>query len=646
VRPGAGSLILAAALAVLFFALTAASAGAVIAGEFGVDLRTRSVANEKALTYHGGPVVSSSDTYAIYWDPVGGYRSEWMTLIDGYLHDVGAASGQLSNIFSLNGQYTGPAGTRASYASTFRGAYTDTNPYPSSGGCHEPAGQPTCLTDSEIRTELKRFIAANHLPTGINVIYFLLTPPAVTVCTDTGGKGNCSDSSTETQEEEEDSTGNVVNANGFCGYHSAIEPGSPSPIVYAVQPWIAGHAGHVISQVPVKTSVPTAATLACQNGQQLVEPNQQSTLSHFDSYETGLADLIINNLSIEQDDIVVDPLLNGWYQGETAAEQSDLCQGVFNPAPAEELPKPPETTHALNISNETINGDHYYLQWGLSSVGITSGKGVVCWEGTELIPHFTATNPVNGGDVVAFDANESYISLDANIAELAPDEPYQAPIYTWNFGDGTPEVSGPLDASVFHSYEYGGDYPVTLTVTDSGGNSANITKSIPVSGPPRPSSGSPSPAVLPAVTTPAAPVASVPQGSVSSSAPVITDFVESTSLKKATSRGLAVHYTVNEQVAGSVQVMLETSVAKRLGIKGQLATGLAKGTPSETIIGTAVLVTTKAGTGTVHVRFASKTAARLARSHKLKLMLRLVARNASRVHPLTTTTLSTVVLSG
>ncbi len=58
----------------------------------------------------------------MYWDPANAYHNDWMTLIDGYLHDVGAASGQLSNIFALDGQYTGPGGTRANYNSTFRGA--------------------------------------------------------------------------------------------------------------------------------------------------------------------------------------------------------------------------------------------------------------------------------------------------------------------------------------------------------------------------------------------------------------------------------------------------------------------------------------------------------------------------------------------
>ena len=57
----------------------------------------------------------------------------------------------------------------------------------------------------------------------------------------------------------------------------------------------------------------------------------------------------------------------------------------------------------------------------------------------------------------------------------------------WNFGDGSPEISGyapglgPVRSepwlsecaeSVFHTYSAGGTYTVTLTVTDVGGNTA------------------------------------------------------------------------------------------------------------------------------------------------------------------------------
>jgi hypothetical protein len=203
-----------------------------------------------------------------------------------------------------------------------------------------------------------------------------------------------------------------------------------------------------------------------------------------------------------------------------------------------------------------------------------------------------------------------------------------------------------------------------LTVTDVGGDTASVTEPIAVVGPPPPSSGSGTTPGGTTSVTPSTGGSSTGSGSTGTGttgstgttggsghgqsgtpAPVLTDVVVSKSLKKVKSSGLAVHYTVNEQVAGSVQVLLESSIAKRLGIKGPAATGLAKGSPSAIVIGSAVLVTTKAGQGTIKIKFSSKTAARLARSHKLKLMLRLVARNASRQSPQTATLLSTVVLS-
>lgn len=644
----------ALALAVALLALAAAPAGALVvepnAGErFGVQTRQQVLHPElekaRPLQYRGGPVIKESDTYAIYWDPVGAYRADWLSLIDRYFHDVGAASGQLGNVFSINSQYTGPQKTRAAYNSTFRGAYTDTDRYPTSGNCKEPEGEPVCLTDAQIQAELRQFVKANGLPTGVDVIYFLLTPPGVTVCLDGGEKGNCSDSTS------------ALEPNGMCGYHSAIEPKSTSPVVYGVQPWIAGDAGHILNELPLKTATPTSAVLACQNGQQLVEPNQTGGRSPYDDFETGLADVIINDLSIEQSNIVVDPLLNAWYQEGTGAEQSDACQRTFSPAP-EELPKAPETTHALTLSNEAVNADRYYLQWAFSSVGVTSGKGAVCWEGTELLPRFTAPNPVNAGDVVAFDANESGMTLDANLTDVLANEPYEAPIYRWSFGDGSPTVSGVQYASVFHSYAYGGEYEVTLTVTDSGGNTASFSKAVTVVGPPPPVvspgtglKGSPS-GSSPSTTSPSTGPVSGPSpshgpvpSSSSSSTPKLSESVPSHSLRKALRHGLKVRYDVNEQVAGSVEVLLAATTAKRLGIHGVAATGLPKSYPRSVIVGYAVLVTTKAGHGTLHLQFAGSVARRLASQHRVKLTLRFLVHSAGR-HPKTASTLTAVVLKG
>jgi hypothetical protein len=163
---------------------------------------------------------------------------------------------------------------------------------------------------------------------------------------------------------------------------------------------------------------------------------------------------------------------------------------------------------------------------------------------------------------------------------------------------------------------------------------------------PLPASGGGSSPTTPTTSTGSLPAASpgaTPQNQVLP-APTVSDFVESTSLKKVLKSGLAVSYIVNEQVAGNLQVLLARSIAKRLGIRGATATGLPGGTPQSIVIGTAVLVTTKAGKGTIRLKFSKTVAGRLARTHQVKLMLRLVIRNGSRQSPQTTTQLSAVTL--
>jgi hypothetical protein len=625
------------ALATVALMLGAAPAGAVLTGEFGQERRAAPTIKVEPLQYHNGPVLHSSDSYAIYWDPSGAYRGDWMQLIDGYLQGVGSDSGKSTDVFALNGQYR-DAGGQAANVSTFRGAYTAKDPYPKTGNCSEPAGAPVCLTDQQIREELQHVISSGALPGATGTpVYYVLTPPGVTVCTDGGGSGNCSDSTTSSP----------IPPNGICGYHSAIAPSSANPIVYAVQPWVAGDAGKILTSEPLTTEGPTNDVLACQNDSALQEPNQLDGLNPFGGYEEGLADVIINDLSVEQSNVVVDPLLNGWYQTATNAEQGDVCQRTFGPAP-----KPPPTVtpeqepaNAGLVNDEVIAGRHYYLQWAFDSVGLTAGKGITCWSGVTLEPHFTSPNPVNSGDVVGFDANESNITLNAHTEGLPPDEPYVAPVYSWDFGDGA-TASGSQLASVFHAYQYGGTYNVTLAVTDSSANTNSYTKTITVVGPPPPG---------PPASPPAAPTsssqasgstthASSTTGTTSPTTgpPVGTATVLSRSLATVLRSGLVVRYSVDQQVAGRFEALLASSIARRIGLHGPGATGLAKGTPPQTLIAKAILVTTKGGRGTYKILFSKTTASRLRKLHKVTLMIRMVVHNATS--PVATTVLSTANL--
>lgn len=619
------------AAATYTLALGAGPSGALVSSPFGVQERHKTTFEPTALGYHKGPILTSSVTYAIYWDPALAYRPEWLQRIDGYLHDVGADSGKLSNIFSLDTQYTGPSGTRANYQSTFRGAYSDTNKYPASGGCTETK-EATCLTDAQIRSELSAFIEANHLPTGLGVIYFVMTPPNVNVCTDGGGSGNCSNSTAAKGKEP----------NGFCSYHSAIESGSVSPTLYGVVPWVAGSAGRVKKQLPLETEGASEDVLFCQNRSFMVEANPSTERGPYGDYRGGDAEVIINQLSIQQLNIVSNPLLNGWYQTPTNEEQGDVCQWGFSPAP-EELPKIPETTRALPLSDETINGHAYYVQWAFNSTDVTSGKGVTCWQGVELNPHFTHPNPVNIGDTVGFDGNESSFTLDANIANLKfpAEEPFTAPIYTFDFGDGTVITSG--NASAFHAYGSAGTYNAVLTVTDSGANVATFSSPVTVVGPTSPGgSGGSAQGGAPGASSKAPGPPSGAPGGRPAPKPTASAIAASHSLRRVLSSGLVIRYSVSERVAGRFEVMVASSIARRLRLHGPSATGLAPGTPPQTVIGKAILIANSAGHNTLRIQFSKDTANRLGRMHSVTLLLRMLVRNSAAQ---STTVLSTVTLS-
>ncbi len=718
---------------------------------------------EEFANEHGNPIVSASRVYAIYWDPTDHYHGDWQHVIDVFLQSMGAASGTLGNVFAVDAQYTDKANQHAVSKSTFQGAYTDTDSYPPSG-CKDPQlldardlvgpevgknkrGEPlyseVCLTNLQIQKELETFIAQHSLQKGMETIFYLLTPPAVTVCLDEGGpSGHCSDfvgtiaeaevnerAKREAEEKEEpyvEPASFKSYKNSFCSYHSAIDAsnssGGENTILYAAIPWTAGGLGDVHLIESDQTSAydcqdggydPSSKpaekheekkektakeieenknkTLEQQReiaeaekleGPHPQEPNQVKCPSPDGGCDTGLADLIVNQIAVEQQNIVTDPLLNAW-QDPKGNEATDECRDFFASILGGNVGAQ-EGSDAGTLFNQALAGNDYYLNDAFNSAAFKLPyPGVHCLPGVSLLPQFTAPNPVNAGEIVGFDGMESDISLGADTVFSPTGEPHTGyATYAWNFGDGSAPVVGyapgaplvnspgvspcgaaqweaPCAASAYHSYKYGGTYEVTLTVTDVGGNVASVKEPITVVGPPEPTpeptpAPTPTPAPAPSTTTPGGSGSSGSSGgsggtgttpTTSTPPPVLGASVTSKSLKKALSSGLPVRYTTNEQVAGNIEVLLESSTAKRLGIKGATATGLPAGTPKSIIVGTAVLVTTKAGQGTIRVKFTSRAAARLKHVHKLKVTLRLFARNASRQSPQTTTMLSTVVLN-
>ncbi len=675
---------------------------------------------ERFANPSGAPVLASSRVYAIYWDPTDSYHGDWQNSIDTFMQAMGSGSGSLGSVFAVDSQYTDAANQHASYRSTFMGAVTDTekypvatctDPYPLEGTSfpgHEP-NQIACLTDKQIRAQLETFVGQHSLLKGMGTIFYVLTPPGVTVCLNEAGgpTGHCSDYA-ETEESYEHS---------FCSYHSDINldeapSGDASTILYGVIPWTAGGIGD--GGLGFLGEASMAPGYPCQDGgidpiskPQIEQPEKPKTLTEKEqeefnnakpeekaqkekerelegphveepnqllnevgpdgAHDHGLSDVIINQIAVEQENTVTDPLLDGW-QDSVGNEATDECRNFFASGGVGGSASANEFTDAGTLFNQKVGTKTYYLNNAFSLAALKlSYPGVPCLGGVNLVPQFTVPNPVNSEEIVGFDGMESDIALDAGTAYNAKGEaqPTYA-TYSWNFGDGTSAVSGyapgqapgnppatlceapwlpPCAGSTFHSYKYGGVYEVTLTVTDVGGNTASTTQKITVVGPPAPGtpgSGGSGTGLLPGIITPPG----GPGGSSSLPRPVATAAATSSSLKQVARNGLVVHYTVNEQVAGRFEVLLEAATAHHLGIAGPVATNLPAGSPKSLVIGHALLVTTKGGKSSVRIKFSKSVAKHLRRAKQVKLTLRLTARNASAQNPLFTTVMSTVVLHG
>jgi hypothetical protein len=674
----------------------------------------------------GNPVVPASNVYAIYWDPKDEYHGDWQSLIDGFLANLGSASGSFANVLAVDEQYTDKANESAARTTTFRGAFPDTEPYPVLGTCTDPhpmalADRITCLTDHQLQQQLEHFIGTHNLPKGMGTIFYILTPPGVTVCLDAGGAtGHCSDSAATPESYE----------NSFCSYHSDISPASPltgngETILYAVIPWTAGTfpdghlraedmttawdcqdggfdpASHPIEErekakektekekQELEKATPEERQKAKEaeerEGPHQQEPNQPTSGPGPDGYDdTGLADLIINQIAVEQQNTTTDPLLDGW-QDSKHNEATDECRNFFAPAPGGSAAAL-ETTDAGTLFNQTLGGGNYYLNTAFNLAAVKLPYPAVwCLPGIRQEPQFTAPNTVNAGDLVGFDGMESDITLDAGTKyNSSGEEEANYPLFTWDFGDGTPTVTGyapggptldspsaftcnspwlePCAAGTFHSYQYGGTYEVTLTATDVGGNTVSVTHPITVDGPAKPTPPPPPPPAPPGAGPSGSGSTSSGSGSPSSSStagssgsghapggsvypgPVAAATAINHSLPQALNRGVLVGYTVNEQVAGSFQVLLNGQTARKLGVKGPVATGLPAGTPPSLVVGQAILVTTKGGHSAVRIKLSKQTAKHLRHVHTVTLTLRLVVRNATSQNPQVTTVLSTFVL--
>lgn len=125
-----------------------------------------------------------------------------------------------------------------------------------------------------------------------------------------------------------------------------------------------------------------------------------------------------------------------------------------------------------------VTATHTYAASGTYPVTltVTDDKGATGSHTTQV----TVTAPVpNVPPTAAFTAttNDLLASVDATSSS---DSDGSIAAYSWDFGDGTPAVTG---AKATHSYAAAGTYRVELTVTDDGGATAAVSKQVTVAAP-------------------------------------------------------------------------------------------------------------------------------------------------------------------
>jgi hypothetical protein len=142
------------------------------------------------LTFHGGPVQTTTKSYAIYWKPKGSFMNAgYQTIINQFLDDVGG-----SPLYGFATEYTGSNGP-VKNQSKFSGSWVDETPFPKWG-----------LTDLAITQTIERAVLNNGWDIGIGSSFFLML-----------GNG-------------------AIQGPQFCAYHSAFQF-NYDVVIYGVMPY-------------------------------------------------------------------------------------------------------------------------------------------------------------------------------------------------------------------------------------------------------------------------------------------------------------------------------------------------------------------------------------------------------------------------
>ena len=349
----------------------------------------------------------------------------------------------------------------------------------------------------------------------------------------------------------------------FCSYHSYVNVGGTT-VAYVVQPWTAG-TGCDEPDAPTIPKDPTPQEMSVGVGQRLVSPLSQSDLA-----------------------AIVNPGLNGWAALDGSEIEDDWVHGESGPC----VPEPDQVD---KTTLGTSSQNPYYIQHEFNNGGalvFDPNTYFGCAPVVILGPDFVVPSAVDEGDVVEFDGAATASTL------IVPKANYQ-----WNFGDGT-TTTGP---SVVHSYNQGGNYNVTLTVTDRGGYTSTIVQQIQVLG----ANGL---TVTPPVTGGGGGGGS---GSGSGSGNGLTVHLQllPQSLKTVLRNGILVRVTSNKPANGIATVTITRRSAKKAGIKF--------GRSPAVRIGLGTVSTITNGTVTLRLHFSKATAKKLSHLHHVAMTIRL-----------------------
>ena len=286
------------------------------------------------LEYSGGAVMDSTGPAGvtitpIYWVPADAtqFPADYPTIINGYISDVAAASGSTSNVYSVMSEYyreVGGTRTNIEYHITAGAPVVDTQPFPADG-CDVLAGFDRCITDGQLRTELKRITAERGLTTDISNFYPVFFPPGVIT---------------------QDLDGVSDSASVYCGYHRAFGTGD-SLIVYGNEPYEED---------------------GCDSGQ---SPNGNL-----------IADGAVSVLSHEIIEAITDPTDTAAWTDSVGYEIADICTNDYGEALGSTDPADPNRTQY----NQLINGGTYYTQTEFSNNAFdTLGMGAGCVQNEDAV---------------------------------------------------------------------------------------------------------------------------------------------------------------------------------------------------------------------------------------------------------------------